>query len=74
MNEVTNTMKETQNAYDAYVNEIKECVSGIRGWVDCSIVRSKKIGIAHSNLIGVATALGLNVTKHGKYGYTANRK
>ncbi len=59
--------------FDAFINELKQCVAGTRGHVDCTIGRAKKMGIAHANLITAAKALGLKVGIHGNYGWRASR-
>ncbi len=62
------------NDWTKFVSELQECVSGKRGWVSASKKRALKMGIAHSNLIVAAKALGLVVDTHGHYGYCATRK
>ncbi len=55
----------SDKAFDAFVDELKQCAAGSRGWVDCSIRRARRMGLAHANLTVAAEVLGLVVERHG---------
>jgi hypothetical protein len=61
------------NEWNAFVTELRQCVAGSRGWVDCSKSRARKLGVAHANLVVAAEALGLKTAPHGRYGWIATR-
>lgn len=66
-------METNKAEWSKFCTELQECVKGTRGWVSCSIARSKVIGLAHANLKILPEALGLKVLKHGQYGWIASR-
>ena len=71
---MTNTQQTTRAKFDAFIAEVRQCVAGQRGYVMCSIKRAAEMGLQHSSLVVAAEVLGLEVQRHGKYGYCASRK
>lgn len=58
-----NTNNTTRQAFNEFAQELKECVAGTRGWVDCSKSRADRMMLAHANLTVAAKSLGLVVER-----------
>lgn len=58
-------------AYKKYVDEIREVMSGRRGWVSATVGRAKQCECSHAALVMVARATGLEVARNGRRGWIA---
>lgn len=56
-----------------FVTELQQCRDGSRGWVSCTQARAATIGVPQRHLTVAASALGLTVGAHGRYGTVASR-
>lgn len=62
-----------REAYRRKIDEMKECVSGSRGWVRINTEDAAACDVSRGSLAMMARSLGLSVQRHGRYGFTCCR-